>query len=100
MSKGHPRPRWWVLYLGCGVILGLFWREITIPLTQTEHTLVEIGLVLLLYGWTAVWLNANAGALLLEEEERRRHIPDSSHFPPSTVDHANEQVVGGNGHSR
>jgi hypothetical protein len=63
------------------LILGLFWREATVPLNQTEHTLVEIGLVLLLYGWVAVWLKANEGALLLEEEEQRKCTYQVTTYP-------------------
>jgi hypothetical protein len=43
---------------------GLFWPETRAPLTETEHILAEIGIVVLIFGSVQLWLRANRSALM------------------------------------
>lgn len=72
MNKGFTRPKWWLLYLCAAGILGLMWFEAKEPYSQTNHTLVEAGLVILLFGLSMVWLNAIEGAILSADCENKR----------------------------
>lgn len=70
MKKWLIRPKWWLLYLCAVLILGIMWIEVKKPLSQADHIGIEAGLVFILYGLTATWLNANEGAILSEQCER------------------------------
>ena len=72
MSKGSIRPKWWLLYLIMGSIIGLFWLEAKSPLSESVHTLIEVSLVIILYCLVIAWLQANEVALLMEERENNR----------------------------
>jgi hypothetical protein len=64
-----PRPRWWRLYLVLPFMAGAFVVEHSLPLAQSDHTLAEIGIVVLVYGWIHLWLRANTAALAYQERD-------------------------------
>lgn len=70
MKKGSKRPTWWLLYLSAAVILGLFWLEVKMPLSEIGHTWAQAGLVLVLFGLVMTWLRANDAAFLVDEYEK------------------------------
>ena len=84
MKNGLYRPRWKVLYLFTVVVFGLFWMEATSPFSEVTHRLIEIGLVLLLFGLMIVWLKINKLALLMEEQEKYKLDRRADQIPSDT----------------
>lgn len=82
MQKPRSRPNWLVLFLVITPVLGVLWLEAREPLSQVDHKIVEIGLVVLLYGIVAVWLKANEHIVMFDEHQKRQrqdqHLPTRS----------------------
>lgn len=72
MLTDKKNPKWWQLYLMLLGLVGLFWAETRAILSQTEHTIAEIGILCLIFGFVRMWLRANRSALLRMEEEECR----------------------------
>ena len=72
MLTDKKNPKWWQLYLMLLALVGLFWVETKATLSQTEHTIAEIGILCLIFGFVQMWLRANRSALLHMEEEECR----------------------------
>jgi hypothetical protein len=71
MSTQYARPKWWQLYLTLPLLIGLFALDNRLKLSLRGHEVVQIGIVLLIYGLMHLWLKANARAL--SEMDRARH---------------------------
>jgi len=71
MSTQYARPKWWQLYLTLPLLIGLFALDNRLKLSLRGHQVVQIGIVLLIYGLMHLWLKANARAL--SEMDRARH---------------------------
>jgi hypothetical protein len=63
MSSQHARPRWWQIYLTLPLLIALFVVDGRLKLSTRGHQIVQIGIVLLVYGLIHLWLKANATAL-------------------------------------
>jgi hypothetical protein len=63
MTSHDIRPKWWQLYLTFPLIIALFMLDSRLKLSSRGHTIVQIGIVLLVYGLVHLWLRANATAL-------------------------------------
>jgi hypothetical protein len=87
MHDNKQQPSWWLLYLCLPLMIGLFLIEMRLSLTDTGHRLAEIIIILVVYGYMRIWLNANTGALIQEDLERWRAAlnSDSSLVPPQSV---------------
>ena len=72
MSEKNQRPSWGLLYLVTALLMGLILIELRLPLSKTGHRVVEVGTVLLIYGFVLLWLKGNEVALLREEREKWR----------------------------
>ena len=59
----HPRPKWWQLYLTLPLLVVLFIVENRLKLSNRGHQVVQIGIILLVYGLMYLWVHANAQAL-------------------------------------
>jgi hypothetical protein len=57
------RPRWWQLYLSFPLLIGLFLLEHRLDLSGRGHQIVQIGILLVVFGSIFLWLNANSKAL-------------------------------------
>lgn len=98
MKKAINRPKWWLLYAGAAVVLGVMWIEAKEPFSQANHTWIEAGLVIVLFGLTFAWLNANEVAILSAECERGLQ---SIAGEPEEASQARQAVkAGGNGNNR
>jgi hypothetical protein len=71
MSKKDRLPAWWRLALLVALIPTLFLIEMRLPVTEGAHRVLQIGIVLLIYGCAWFWLNANEVALIREEQQKR-----------------------------
>jgi hypothetical protein len=63
MSSTNIRPRWWQLYLTFPLLIALFAVDNRLKLSSRGHQIVQIGIILVLYGLIHLWLKANARAL-------------------------------------
>ena len=63
MSTQYARPRWWQVYLTFPLLVVLFMLDNRLKLSSRGHQMVQIGIILLVYGLIHLWLKANATAL-------------------------------------
>ncbi len=63
MSSSHLHPKWWQLYLLFPLIIALFSFDFRLKLSPRGHQVVQIGILLVIYGLVHLWLRANAKAL-------------------------------------
>ena len=70
MSSQTLRPKWWQLYLVLPLLLTLFIVEHRLSVSTLGHQVVQIGIVLLIYGFIQRWLNANRRAFSQMDREQ------------------------------
>ena len=63
MSSKPIRPKWWLLYLIFPLLIALLSLDIRLQLSTLGHQVIQIGIILLIYGLVHAWLKANARAL-------------------------------------
>ena len=71
MNSKHSRPRWWLMYLSVGSMIGVFFLESRADISPSEHRTVEILLFLIMFGAVWFWLKANDGNLMMGERDER-----------------------------
>jgi hypothetical protein len=62
----HPsslRPKWWQLYLIFPLLIALFALDHRLRLPTRGHIVLQVGILLFVYGLIYLWLKANAKAL-------------------------------------
>lgn len=70
MSSQTQGPKWWQVYVGLPLLVGLFWPEMSLSLTETGHIVAQLGILFLIFGFMQVWIRANRSALMgLDAEE-------------------------------
>jgi hypothetical protein len=69
MAKKNRHPRWWQVGPFMLVMGTLYLLERRAPLSTTGHVVVQLGILLFVYGLLFFWLNANQGAWLDESYE-------------------------------
>ena len=84
MSTGGG-PKWWILYLGTAVFMGLFVAEGQLPLSETEHRVIEVGMLLLAYFLGNLWLSANRRGLLRDSYREYRSLTKRTRTEPTLV---------------
>lgn len=57
------RPQWWVLYSFIGIFLVLFRIEARLPVSETGHAGLEIGLIVVLFALLFIWVRANSARI-------------------------------------
>jgi hypothetical protein len=63
VSAQYVRPKWWQLYLALPILIALFTLENRIKVSVRGHQALQIGILLLVYGFVHLWLKANETAL-------------------------------------
>jgi hypothetical protein len=63
MPSRDDHPKWWQVYLTFPLLIVLFVLDSRLKISPRGHTVVQIGLILLVYGLVHLWLSANARAL-------------------------------------
>jgi hypothetical protein len=63
MLPQNVHPKWWQLYLTFPLLIALFVAENRLKISTRGHQVVQIGIILLIYGLIHLWLRANARAL-------------------------------------
>ena len=74
-GKNDARPRWGLLYLVLPLAALLFWLIDRAHPSDVMRRLVQIGAVLLVFGYVDVWRVANAASLLHQSVEDRQGEP-------------------------
>ena len=75
MFSHHTRPKWWQLYLTLPLLFGLFAVDSRLRLSTRGHQIVQIGILVFVYGLIYVWLKANTGVLSrMDREQNYRRI--------------------------
>ena len=69
MGKERRRPSWWQLWLLFPVLGILAFLEVRASLSPAGHRVVEVSIILVVYGLVSVWLRANQAALLRESRD-------------------------------
>jgi len=69
MGKERRRPSWWQLWLLLPALGILAFLEARASLSPAGHTVVEVAIILVVYGLVSVWLRANQAELLRESRD-------------------------------
>ncbi len=70
MSSRTLRPKWWQMYLVLPLLFALFIVDNRLNISTYGHQAVQIGIVLLIYGFIHLWLKANRSALSKMDQEQ------------------------------
>jgi hypothetical protein len=71
VSPNYARPKWWQVYLTVPLLIALFALDSRLKLSVRGHQVVQIGIIVLVYGLVHLWIKANAKAL--SEMDRTRY---------------------------
>ena len=63
MTSSNARPKWWQIYLTLPLLIALFVLDHRLKISPREHQVVQIGIILLVYGLIYWWIKANSGAI-------------------------------------
>lgn len=63
MNSSNARPKWWKLYLTFPLLITLFILDHRLTISTRAHQVIQIGILLLVYGLVYGWLNANSVSL-------------------------------------
>jgi hypothetical protein len=83
MSPSSLHPKWWQLYLTFPLLIGLFVLDSRIRISNRGHQVMQIGIVLFVYGLIHVWLKANRSALMGEDQKRSFKVYRVIEIPPA-----------------
>lgn len=81
MSTADTGPKWWQLYLTFPLLIALFMPDAHLKISTRGHRVVQIGIIVLVYGLMYIWVNANATALLKIDRSEHCPIITTIHFP-------------------
>lgn len=87
MTSSNTRPKWWQVYLTLPLLVALFVVDRQLNISTRGHQAVQIGIILLVYGFVHLWLKANASALSNLDRIQNYgtftviQIPDKDHRP-------------------
>jgi hypothetical protein len=69
MTEERRRPSWWQLWLLLPVFGILAFSEARASLSPAGHRVVEVAIILVVYGLVSVWLRANRARVLHESRD-------------------------------
>ena len=67
MFSKISRPKWWLLYLLLPVLVGLLAIESKASISDAGHRVVEVGIVVLIFGLIELWLRVNNANIRAEQ---------------------------------
>ena len=70
MSSQNAGPKWWQVYLTLPLLMALFAADSRLKISIRGHQLVQIGIVLLVYGLIHLWIKANSAVLSKMDREK------------------------------
>ena len=78
-------PKWWQLYLALPLLILLFFADNRLKLSVRGHQVVQIGILLLVFGLIHLWLKANARALSNMDREHPANKFRVYRIPPAEL---------------
>jgi hypothetical protein len=72
MSSSNSRPKWWQVYLTLPLLIALFAADSRLRISVRGHQVVQIGIVLFVYGLIYLWIKANSTAISRMNREQYR----------------------------
>ena len=91
MSPSSPHPKWWQLYLTLPLLIVLFLLDQRLRISTREHEVVQIGIVLIVYGFIYWWLKASSGALSHIDRQQYNGRMLILQAPPPTLSESNDR---------
>jgi hypothetical protein len=85
MASQDNRPNWWRLYLIFPLLIALFAVDHRLKLSASGHQMVQIGIILLVYGLVHLWLGANSAALSKMDQRQYHGTITIIRMPPSQL---------------
>ena len=89
MYSQNSHPRWWQVYLTLPLLVGLLVIDSRFNISARGHQVVQMGIVVLIYGLIHFWLKANSAAL--SEMDRKQYYGGFGvlRVPPSRLHQSN-----------
>ncbi len=91
MSSSNVRPKWWQLYLIFPLLIALFALDSQLKIPTGWHQVVQIGILLLVYGLIHLWLKANSSALSKMDQKQYRSTFTVIQIPPEQSSNADNE---------
>jgi hypothetical protein len=63
MRSPNAGPKWWQVYLTFPLLIALFILDHQLKISPREHQVLQIGIVLVVYGLISWWIKANSRAI-------------------------------------
>jgi hypothetical protein len=89
MLRSNLRPKWWQLYLTLPFLIALFVVDSRLKISTRGHQVVQIAIILLVYGLIQLWLKSNATALSGFDLEQEHPGIRVFRIPPSQLPESN-----------
>lgn len=70
MTTSTAHPKWWQLYLIFPLLIVLFILEHQLKISTLGHQVLQIGIILVVYGLIYRWIKANSVALSRMDQEQ------------------------------
>jgi hypothetical protein len=93
MSSKDIHPKWWQLYLVFPLLMALFAIDNRLRVSTRTHQVVQIGIVLIVFGLVHVWLKANSVALSRMDQVQYRGTVRVIRIPPSQLSETDKQPM-------
>jgi len=82
MSSKDIRPKWWQLYLVFPLLIALFAVDNRLKISTRGHQVVQVAILVIIFGLVHVWLKANATALSRIGQQQYYGNITVIHIPP------------------
>jgi hypothetical protein len=85
MSTNNANPKWWQVYLTFPLLIALFVLDNRLKLSMRGHQIVQIGILILIYGIVHLWIKANATALSAMDQKQFHNTFTVIRIPPNQL---------------
>ena len=90
MTSSDARPKWWQLYLTFPLLIALFVLDSRLKISTRGHQVVQIGILVIVYGLIHLWLKANSSALSRTDQRQYHGTVTVMRIPPRQLRHNGE----------
>jgi hypothetical protein len=89
--SNNIHPKWWQLYLTFPLLIALFLVDSRLKISTRGHQIVQIGILLLIYGLVHLWLKANSSASSQMDRKQNRGRITVIEIPPYQLSDMNQE---------
>src|SRR6478672_2862331 len=95
MNSSNTRPRWWQLYLMLPLLIVLFIFEHRLNISPRGHEAVQLGIILLVYGFITWWIRANSHTLSRMDQQyyRKYTVVETSPLQSSPLSEERSRIL-------